>query len=468
MVQTVRTSPSLSSPFKEKFNFDWFSFETRGSGVGRTPRLNASSPVTPLGQSSPRSVNSASMTVSPATPTSATPHPSVVKLPSPPNKPLAWVWQCHQCRSRYPLAVTRRCLIDGHYYCSGDSQSTTATATKNLKRRKKAASCTSEFDYVGWAQWGTYRRKCMALRAYANDGFRAEVKLKGCLGCSFPSQCRYENRPPVESIDPKKYVDGADVADVQEMAKLVQVTASPTSPRSRKIANTSAKRESDKSGTSFGQRFYSSLTGTFSSSDLHSSSIGETSTKNMESSSTPTKSNNVISKADLEDSLLPAIEKKMVRIAEENDDSSHGKQNSFLESTTAPSHELQRTASNQSLLTDFSQQASSTNTSTDTSDTNTSTGLTIETEPTTPPPAIPAPTFQSSGKSSSRTKWNRPSTPLPPSLVLQGKDFDATSSMQEINVTGLAGASANTKNANNNSGSGIGYVLGGFGYGKKK
>src|ERR1700712_5461565 len=32
-------------------------------------------------------------------------------LPSPPpEKPMAWIWICHLCHSRYALGVTRRCL----------------------------------------------------------------------------------------------------------------------------------------------------------------------------------------------------------------------------------------------------------------------------------------------------------------------------------------------------------------------
>ena len=97
--------------------------------------------------------------------------------PPPPSDPLAWVWQCHLCRSRWPLGVTRRCLIDGHFYCSGDAQ-------PNVKRKKRGQSCSSEFDYVGWKDWGTWRRR--ALKTMSNPRMPT-----GCERCEYPSQCRY-------------------------------------------------------------------------------------------------------------------------------------------------------------------------------------------------------------------------------------------------------------------------------------
>lgn len=467
--ETVKSGSLLTSPFQDKFNFDWFSFEGRGSEGVRSPCPNDAPPVTPSSPPSPRSLG-ISTTVSPVSP-----RLSVVKLPSPPNKPLAWVWQCHQCRCRYPLAVTRRCLNDGHYYCSGESHNTTATATKNLKRRKKATSCTSEFDYIGWAQWGTYRRKCVALQAYANEGSKAEVQLKGCLGCSFPSQCRYESRPPVETIDLKKYVDRADVVDVQEMAKLTQVGGTSKSINNKKTPETSAKRDSDRTRNSFGQRFYSSLTGAFSSADLPSSTFAGTPTHTDQDMLVQIKPTSAVSTVELEDSLSPKTDKRRVRIAGQNDSTSHDqREQKMSRSTSVSSHDLQRTESTQFLLTDFFHHTNP--------GSSISGSTSNEPEPTTPttttppPPAFPAPIFQSTGKSSSRSKWNRPSLPLPPNLGLYGKDSEPVSVVQEVSAAGFAGPTAVAKsgndstgdNSNSNSGTGIGYVLGGLGYGKRK
>ena len=98
--------------------------------------------------------------------------------PPPPEKPMDWMWICHLCHSRYALGVTRRCLVDGHYYCSGESDK------PSLRKKKKPKACSSEFDYAAWKQWGEWRRK--VLRAIHN-----ERVFKGCEYCDFPSQCRY-------------------------------------------------------------------------------------------------------------------------------------------------------------------------------------------------------------------------------------------------------------------------------------
>ena len=104
----------------------------------------------------------------------------------PPTMPLPWVWQCHLCRNRYALGVTRRCLYDGHYYCSGD------TVQPNLKK-KKVRACSSEFDYDGWEEYGDWKVKI--LQEQGNSRV-----LRGCETCVFPSQCR----TPAALCPPKK------------------------------------------------------------------------------------------------------------------------------------------------------------------------------------------------------------------------------------------------------------------------
>lgn len=97
--------------------------------------------------------------------------------PPPPSSPLPWIWQCHVCRARWPLGATRRCLIDGHFYCSGQPQTRKG---KTKARGKKGRSCSSEFDYIGWKDWGRWR------------GLVRGPELEGCeADCEFPSHCRY-------------------------------------------------------------------------------------------------------------------------------------------------------------------------------------------------------------------------------------------------------------------------------------
>ncbi|EXJ80130.1 hypothetical protein A1O1_08272, partial [Capronia coronata CBS 617.96] len=105
----------------------------------------------------------------------------------PPQTPETWVWTCHLCHSRYPLGVTRRCLVDGHYYCSGE------TDRPSLRKRKKPKSCSSEFDYHSWKAYGEWRRK--VLRAMENPRI-----LRGCDYCDYPSQCLSGQAHPIAGI----------------------------------------------------------------------------------------------------------------------------------------------------------------------------------------------------------------------------------------------------------------------------
>lgn len=289
------------SPFREKFSFDWFMFDSNNSLSPKSPIFSPIFPATPsrklsMSTVSPTSYFHEASPVTPATPeksgtepsntTTSPPRASQLVLPPPPAKPLNWVWQCHQCRSRYQLSVTRRCLIDGHYYCSGD----TSQNQRNNKRRRKAQSCTSEFDYVGWQDWGQWRRKFTALRAYANG--KAAPKIHGCEGCSFPSQCRYESRPPVETVEFDKYIEEKDTAAIKEQeveaivspekaafaeelgkGKERRIVTRATKKKGQKLAKIEASGEKvlQKNAAEKGskrQRFYSSLAGNKSSADL--------------------------------------------------------------------------------------------------------------------------------------------------------------------------------------------------------
>ena len=98
----------------------------------------------------------------PTTSTSKVP----LSLPPPPQEPLKWLWQCHQCARIYHLGTTRRCLDDGHYFCAG------APVTKRDRKTgqrvtRKSRACASEFDYQGWRNWGVWRRDVEEQRAAA-------------------------------------------------------------------------------------------------------------------------------------------------------------------------------------------------------------------------------------------------------------------------------------------------------------
>jgi hypothetical protein len=140
------------------------------------------------------------------------------RLPPEPAKPLAWIWQCHLCKIRYPLGVTRRCLHDGHFYCSGE------TDRPNLKRKKRGQSCSSEFDYIGWREWGEWRRKVLGN---LENGRKANLSAKGCQKCEFPSQCRYASNHTSSETTTDKAVKEDELASLSPVAESPDLTSLP-------------------------------------------------------------------------------------------------------------------------------------------------------------------------------------------------------------------------------------------------
>ena len=101
-------------------------------------------------------------------------------LPPIPGMPMPWVWTCHLCHSKYFLGVTSRCLVDGHYYCSGKA------TDKNTRTRHRGKLCTSDFDYLGWEKMNEWRKEVRNLMK-SEGSWRS-----GCWNdCVFPSACRY-------------------------------------------------------------------------------------------------------------------------------------------------------------------------------------------------------------------------------------------------------------------------------------
>lgn len=87
------------------------------------------------------------------------PSPASLRLPVPssraptaPPAPCPWLWRCHQCHIWYRLSTTRRCLECSHEFCLG------AAPTARKRKRSAAAPCRAEFDYIGWAARGAWKR----------------------------------------------------------------------------------------------------------------------------------------------------------------------------------------------------------------------------------------------------------------------------------------------------------------------
>lgn len=154
--------------------------------------------------------------------------PTIPHTVPPPKSPLNWIWQCHVCHVKYPLGATRRCLEDGHYFCSGSTLVRTKRGKNGKRTRvvKKHSPCSSEFDYQGWKAWAEWRRNDDEVRTIVGDmilreqegdeigsantlGLGDEWHIKRCLEegtsrangsrsartcwqtCDYPSECRW-------------------------------------------------------------------------------------------------------------------------------------------------------------------------------------------------------------------------------------------------------------------------------------
>ncbi|KAI1124154.1 hypothetical protein F5Y10DRAFT_37944 [Nemania abortiva] len=115
-------------------------------------------------------------------------------MPPPPRTPRAWVWQCHKCLNVYRLSCTRRCLDCSHVYCVSGGKSSTSSRGKK-RRRADTGLCGAEFDYVGWEQWGSWRRKVLGYEAVGRSDPAARDRAflrrsHNCwIDCDSPSEC---------------------------------------------------------------------------------------------------------------------------------------------------------------------------------------------------------------------------------------------------------------------------------------
>ncbi|EFQ96866.1 hypothetical protein MGYG_08786 [Nannizzia gypsea CBS 118893] len=109
-----------------------------------------------------------------------------VLLPPRPDNPQQWTWRCHKCHTHYALAVTNRCLSDGHYFCYGLAQGSKHWGRRQRQVRGESslgASCTSSFDYSGWEAMAAWQRRVRQQRGSSPS--------PGCWqGCKYPGECR--------------------------------------------------------------------------------------------------------------------------------------------------------------------------------------------------------------------------------------------------------------------------------------
>ncbi|KAF2848252.1 hypothetical protein T440DRAFT_401625, partial [Plenodomus tracheiphilus IPT5] len=171
------------------------------------------SPRTPLTLVAPRRRSSSSSSSSSScvnSYSSSPPRIDPMKYASAPANPLSWQWTCHQCAHSYPLSATRRCLDDGHRFCSGTTTVKAWRKPSGTRRVKKHRACSSEFDYSGWKAWIRWRRD---LREDEFLQYRGVSRRQNVVGrkdcwntCSYPSECRWGKRygvhTPIESVFP--------------------------------------------------------------------------------------------------------------------------------------------------------------------------------------------------------------------------------------------------------------------------
>ncbi|MCJ1282491.1 hypothetical protein MMC26_001814 [Xylographa opegraphella] len=182
-----------------------------------------SSPLSPLSPLSPFVLPAPR----PVTLPLVSPLPQLSRPPPPP--PPAWTWTCHHCSENYPLGATRRCLQDGHYFCSGS----TIDQRGNVRKHK---ACGSVFDYIGWKAWGDWRRETATRKRRRGPKILREHRCGCGTECDFPSQCRWKPR--------------LSTARLAAVTCIAEEDLSPTSPASLSFAEEADSPKSPTSPTS--------------------------------------------------------------------------------------------------------------------------------------------------------------------------------------------------------------------------
>jgi hypothetical protein len=123
-----------------------------------------------------------------------------------PTIPYPWIWRCHLCHSVYRLGVTRRCLEDGHLFCSFPSPPSSDAEDENpnenthaeppagstkRKKRRPVRGCRAEFDYAGWSNYNVWRRegRLCGDPSSAADTPPDDLAEDCWRDCDFPSEC---------------------------------------------------------------------------------------------------------------------------------------------------------------------------------------------------------------------------------------------------------------------------------------
>lgn len=150
---------------------------------------------------------------------------------------MPWVWTCHLCRSKYPLAATRRCLDDGHHFCAGTS------IDRRNGRIKKHNACSSEFDYAGWKAYGDWRR------SYNQEEKPDFVHgSKDCSEhCDYPSECRWTAKRAAKSSRLGNHILSEDKRSKTTLAKVVKSAEQRTGQSTNRLSSVAEEGEQSSS-----------------------------------------------------------------------------------------------------------------------------------------------------------------------------------------------------------------------------
>lgn len=136
-----------------------------------------------------------------------------------PPSSTSWRWQCHKCRTWYVLSCTRRCLHCSHIFCQKTHHSSTDAQlssphshrqTRTRQRSKKLGPCSSEFDFEGWAAWGSWRRMAIIRRnawRRENEHVRGETNPR-CQNANKTSRTKEMEKAAYMTWKPKEYYRG--------------------------------------------------------------------------------------------------------------------------------------------------------------------------------------------------------------------------------------------------------------------
>lgn len=113
----------------------------------------------------------------------------VLPVYPPPREPRPTTWRCHKCHNTYRLAVTRRCLVDGHVFCNPSKLHTPSTIrswsqwadpsrASSIVCDMRQRQCVLIVDYCGWKDWAVWKQEMSRMRDSDNNRRARSSRLR--------------------------------------------------------------------------------------------------------------------------------------------------------------------------------------------------------------------------------------------------------------------------------------------------